>query len=284
MVDIREAAFSEDLSVPLALMHRCFPDAPKYDTEYLNWLYLQNPCGTPIGVQIFEGGDLKGQVAGIPQNVILKGVPAKAVLLLDVSVDESLRGKGLFLKGTLETAKIAKSLGFKAVIGVANGNTWRGYEKIGFQNVAGLDAEVTLRSSNTFDATKACALADLYQDWTGQALRWRMSNPKNPLRAIAQTEQTLVFEGSTPYPGLVARGEIPKRTLAIKPSGGAFVRLSLRLAMFPRAAKRGGELSVRIPDKLRPSPLRLIYLNLDNEADRLDSNSILFSFLDFDAI
>jgi len=54
--------------------------------------------------------------------------------------------------------------------------------------------------------------------------------------------------------------------------------------MFPRAAKRGGELSVRIPDKLRPSPLRLIYLNLDNEADRLDSNSILFSFLDFDAI
>ena len=115
-------------------------------------------------------------------------------------------------------------------------------------------------------------------------MRWRMSNPKNPLRAIAQTEQTLVFEGSTPYPGLVARGEIPKRTLAIKPSGGAFVRLSLRLAMFPRAAKRGGELSVRIPDKLRPSPLRLIYLNLDNEADRLDSNSILFSFLDFDAI
>jgi len=38
-----------------------------------------------------------------------------------------------------------------------------------------------------------------------------------------------------------------------------------------------------VPQRLRPSPLRLIYINHAKPDDRLDPDRVLFSFLDFDA-
>jgi hypothetical protein len=38
-----------------------------------------------------------------------------------------------------------------------------------------------------------------------------------------------------------------------------------------------------VPERLRPSPLRLIYTNHKAPGDRLDPDRVLFSFLDFDA-
>jgi hypothetical protein len=38
-----------------------------------------------------------------------------------------------------------------------------------------------------------------------------------------------------------------------------------------------------VPERLRPSPLRMIWLNHRTPGDRLDPEQVLFSFLDFDA-
>ncbi|MGH6963326.1 MAG: hypothetical protein ACREE0_02475, partial [Phenylobacterium sp.] len=42
-------------------------------------------------------------------------------------------------------------------------------------------------------------------------------------------------------------------------------------------------LAMTVPERLRPSPLRLIYINHRKTDDRLDPKRVLFSFLDFDA-
>src|SRR5260370_2250733 len=282
MIQIRVTAFSNDLSVPLDLMRHCFPHSNKYSIEYLTWLYLKNPAGQPIGIHVFEDGDLKGQVVGIPQNLILKGTPVRALLLLDVAIHQSLRGRRLFLKGVARVAEIATELGYSAIIGVANGNTYRGYEQLSFQNVAGLDARLSLMSYFSINSDRAIESADIFQDWTDETLQWRLKNPIAPLDIVRVSNNTFTVEGRTNYPALVARAEIPIRSLSVSGPPASKAKPSVIISLTPKSAGRH-RFSISIPERLRPSPLRLVYLNLKDVSDKLNSDSILFSFLDFDA-
>jgi len=266
----------------IGLMRACFPRAKRYNTDYLSWLYSGNPLGHPVGVHFHDNGVLKGQVAGIRQNIILKHYPIKALLLLDVAIAPSLRGQGLFLRGVAETMELAASQGVTAIVGVANGNTYRGYEKLGFQNVTGLDAKISLLSDYEINAMEAIDYADYFQDWTDDTLKWRMSNPLNSLSVVGGSHDTLTIEGRTDYHGLAARAEIPVLCVTMKaPSNKAPAKPSVILSLHPSGTARH-RAAFSIPERLKPSPLRLIYMNLDDKRDRLDPSAILFSFLDFD--
>jgi predicted N-acetyltransferase YhbS len=278
---MRTASFSSDLSAVLSLLHSCFPRAKKYTAEYLKWLYLENPVGRPIGLHVLYDGEIKGQIIGIPQNIFLKGSESTALLLLDIAIHDSLRGKGLFLRGVTETEEIAKSLGFSAIIGVANASTYSGYEKLGFQNVAGLSARISAISNFRLDAGTAIRSADFFHDWRDDSLRWRMSNPLNKLLIVGGSRETFTVEGRTEYLALVARAEIPKRNLSIPQTVPAPAKPSVVISMEPKATARHG-LTLQIPGFAKPSPLRLIYLNLHDRRDRINSDAVLFSFLDFD--
>ena len=50
----------------LNLYNRCFKKFNK-NIDYLNWLYLMNPMGNYIGVDVFDN-KLVGQLGGIPIN------------------------------------------------------------------------------------------------------------------------------------------------------------------------------------------------------------------------
>jgi hypothetical protein len=54
------------------------------------------------------------------------------------------------------------------------------------------------------------------------------------------------------------------------------------LGLTPRGTARR-TLAMTVPQRLRPSPLVLIYKNHGKPDDRLDPERVLFSFLDFDA-
>jgi hypothetical protein len=54
------------------------------------------------------------------------------------------------------------------------------------------------------------------------------------------------------------------------------------LGLTPKGSERRN-LAMTVPERLRPSPLRLIYINHRRPDDRLDPDRVLFSFLDFDA-
>ena len=91
------------------------------------------------------------------------------------------------------------------------------------------------------------------------------------MRGVTQHAGIQVFTPLPPLPGI----EPVAMPLGFRP-----IRLTLGLE--PEKAARHG-LSRPIPDRAKPSPLRFIYRNLVDPADRLDPAAVLFSFIDFDA-
>jgi hypothetical protein len=171
--------------------------------------------------------------------------------------------------------------GHAGVVGVANQQTIRAYEtRLGFQNVAGLDAHVELLPQR-IDMAAAAAAAEFAHRWDDPTLAWRLKNPANPLRIAGETSDSLIVEGRSTTPLIRARGAIPRAGLSLRGSGPA-MGPGVVLGLTPKGAARR-RLALTVPERLRPSPLRLIWLNHQAPGDRLDPERILFSFLDFDA-
>lgn len=281
----QEAVFDDNTTPQiLELMATCFPRSDKFSPSYLRWLHNENPEGPPVGYHLYDDQRLVGQLIGLPQRVILRNAIARVILLLDVSIHPDHRGAGHFLDLTRRTCDLAASRGFAAVTGVANHSTYRGYPKIGFQDVGGLNARVSLLSNIRLNGEKAVNRAEFFRDWDDRLFGWRLRNPYNPLRVIESSANAVTVDGEGPYPGLRVRGIVPRRGLTVgdvHASGRR--RPSLIIGLEP-AGSSSFPLALSVPERLKPSPLRMIYLDLADRARRLDPSRILFSFLDFDLL
>jgi GNAT superfamily N-acetyltransferase len=275
------AARPDDLDRTVELMGLGFPAAHKFSRPFLQWQYYDNPAGEPLGCNIDDGARLIGHLMGIPLNVRLHGQPAVVTLIMNVATHPDYRGRGLFLELVRRVAQMSAERGHAGVVGVANQQTERAYRtKLGFQNVAGLEAHVELLPQK-IDMDRALAAADFAHIWTEETLAWRLRNPANPLRIAGETADSLIIEGASTLPLIRARGVIPRAGLRARGPGLA-LGPGVVLGLTPRGTARRS-LAVNVPERLRPSPLRMIWLNHATPGDQLDPARILFSFLDFDA-
>jgi GNAT superfamily N-acetyltransferase len=274
-------ALHEDLDRIVELMGLGFPAAHKFSRGFLQWQYYDNPAGPPLGCNIDDGGRLIGHLMGIPLNVRLHGAPAVVTLIMNVATHPDYRGRGLFLELVRRVGQMSAERGHVGVVGVANQQTERAYRtRLGFQNVAGLDAHVELLPQR-IDMAAALAGADFAHRWTDETLAWRLKNPANPLRIAGGGADSLVVEGASTTPLIRARGVIPRDGLSVT-AHGSMVGPAVVLGLTPKGTARR-TLAMTIPERLRPSPLRMIWLNHATPGDQLDPDRILFSFLDFDA-
>lgn len=274
-------AAHDDLERTVELMGLGFPAAHKFSRRFLQWQYYDNPAGAPLGCNIDDGERLVGHLMGIPQTVRLHGQPAVVTLIMNVATHPDYRGRGLFLELVRRVAAMSATRGHVGVVGVANQQTIRAYEtRLGFQNVAGLDAHVELMPQR-IDMARALAMADFAHGWTDETLAWRLANPANPLRIAGETADSLIVEGASTLPLVRARGAIPRAGLSVRGPGIA-AGPGVVLGLNPKGSARR-RLAMAVPERLRPSPLRMIWLNHTKPGDRLDPDRILFSFLDFDA-
>lgn len=168
------------LSTTIELLRTCFPRVRHYDRPYLNWLYCENPCGPAMGFNAYDGSMLVGHFVGIPQRVRLKERDETVLLLVNIATHPRYRGRGIFSDAIEQVMKAAIDEGYAAITGVANAQTYRGYEKLGFQNVAGLDAEIGIGVPK-LDAMRSLEHAEFSRLWDDATLMWRMGNPANPL-------------------------------------------------------------------------------------------------------
>jgi GNAT superfamily N-acetyltransferase len=274
-------ALHEDLDRTVELMGLGFPGAHKFSRAFLQWQYYDNPAGAPLGCNIDDGERLIGHLMGIPLNVRLHGQPAVVTLIMNVATHPDYRGRGLFLELVRRVAQMSAERGHAGVVGVANQQTERAYRtRLGFQNVAGLSAHVELLPQR-IDMGAALACADFAHSWTDETLAWRLGNPANPLRIAGGTADSLIVEGASTMPLIRARGLIPRAGLSASERGGV-AGPAVVLGLTPRGTARRA-LAIGVPERLRPSPLRMIWLNHRVPGDQLDAERILFSFLDFDA-
>lgn len=274
-------AAPEDLDRTVELMGLGFPAARKFSRAFLQWQYYDNPAGAPLGCNIDDGERLVGHLMGIPQTVRLHAQPKLVTLIMNVAIHPDYRGRGLFLELVRRVAAMSAERGHAGVVGVANQQTIRAYEtKLGFQNVAGLDAHVELLPQR-IDMARAMADADYAQCWTDETLAWRLKNPANPLRIAAVTADSVIVEGASTLPLICARAAIPRAGLSVLAHGIA-LGPGVVLGLTPKGTARR-RLAMTVPQRLRPSPLRMIWLNHAKPGDQLDPERVLFSFLDFDA-
>lgn len=266
-----------------ALFAACFPGARHLDETYLRWLYRENPAGTVVGFDAWEDGRLAAHYVCVPASVRLGGTPRRALLSLNTATHPDFQGKGLFTRLAEATYARGAEAGYDVVYGVANANSTPGFvRKLGFHLVTPLDSWIGVGRLRGIDWT-AVEEADFAREWPAPELGWRLRNPASPVRSLGLPHGSTGFLAATGKPGISAWAELPGDRA---PEARGRDRLGARvfLGRLPgRAGTRGAYM--KIPDRLRPSPLNLIVRGLsENRAGvALDPARLFFTFLDFDA-
>jgi GNAT superfamily N-acetyltransferase len=264
-----------------SLFSTCFSNLPKFEPHILRWLYAANPDGCAIGFDAFEGDELAAHYVCIPATIRVDGVVQKTLLSLNTATHPRYQGKGLFTKLADMTYREGANQGFNSVYGIANANSTPGFiRKLGFQLVQPLRAMVGVGRIG-IDFAVASRNSQFERVWTPESLKWRCSNPMNPVRSYFGREY-VGFQARAIGPMLTAYAELSAGMGDGLEDGRSVSPLRLYLGLVPDNACKFSSY-VSIPDRLRPSPLNLIYRPLTKELCHLEAGFITFSFLDFDA-
>ncbi len=269
------------------LYNTCFHDPIRFSFEYLSWLYEMNPSGVAIGVDAFHRDLIIGQVICVPGTYLLNGKHQKGLLAVNVVVHPKYQGRFLFKKLGLSVCELGSREGYDFVWGVANAAATPGWvRQMGFQLVRPLEAKVGIGSLLDEKIWKITSLeTEFRRVWTMEELLWRSCNPIHSISLTTKNSSKIkTFISDTGRTGLVAVAEISmeediKGIKSAQPFKVILPRVFLGL--IPNFAFPSTYMT--IPDKLKPSPLNLVYKNLNDESDYLDPSGCFINFLDFDA-
>jgi|AntAceMinimDraft_11_1070367.scaffolds.fasta_scaffold07971_2 GNAT superfamily N-acetyltransferase len=269
------------------LFSAVFPAHPKFSPSALHWLYAQNPDGEAVGCDAYDGDRLAAHYACIPTRSRVHGKIVKGLLSLNTSTHPDYQGQGLFPKLAKKTYEKAAELGFDHVQGAANAQSTPLYiKKLGFREIRQVDALVGFGGLGV-DLEAASRDAEYEQVWSGDALRWRMQNPNNPVRASA-TKDGWSFHARSFSKFVPAYGELGNATISGVPMHDEMVgraplsAMRLYIGLVPGSAgKPKGYFS--IPERLKPSPLNFLFQSFHDSSINIDPESIHYTFLDFDA-
>jgi Acetyltransferase (GNAT) domain len=299
------------ISPTAALLAEVFPDSNSISQpEYLRWLYEQSPFGSVIETNFDDELGRAGHYALVPIALTRDGVDRRAALSLNTAVHERARGGGTFVRLASETIAEARRKGVETLVGVANANSTPGFvRRLEFKLLTPLPVSVmlpTLRSRGAVRSgwadTSAFARHGLAADpepllavpatgetrrWTPETLRWRLARP-GARYALHRTDDLLAVSCEDSRHGV--RVAILLKVFATSRisdrSRRALVRAACRFHRAPIALHVGlNDLvdfrGIALPERLRESPLNLIYRSL--EAKPRSASIVHFEFLDFDA-
>ncbi len=292
------------------LLSGVFPGSAVGRPEYLRWLYEHSPFGPVIETNRDDELGRVGHYALVPLTLARDGEELAAALSLNTAVHERARGGGTFVRLAAETIEQAREKGVRAVVGVANANSTPGFlRRLDFELLGPLPASVLVPRplgrrlrSGWFTGPSSFAAGGPAHEcspllsppahgearvWTEATLRWRLERP-GARYALHRGDRMLAVSCLDSRRGM--RVGIVLKVFAAQPldararrslvrSVCAFHRapLALHVGRNHRAEFRG----VPLPERLRESPLNLIYRSLE-EPPRPGA-LIDFEFLDFDA-
>jgi len=242
------------------LLNLCFPHS-KLNRRYLDWLYFSNPLGDVVGFDAMEGNVLAAHYACIPTRI----GDSIGLLSLNTATHPGYRSKGLYQKLAQMTYE-RWSNEFNYVVGVANANSASIFVKrLGFAEIGRLN----LRFGDLRRPTSGS------RSWLQAELDWRVNSPRR------QLEKKIVGDGLVELS--MRPRNLPfkiKSIIPIQDTGSTGFQLSETSKHgFTVDWIRGSKSRIHLPEKLKPSPLVLIYQTLNNSDTDVNS----WSFPDFDA-
>lgn len=292
------------------LLAEVFPGSDISRPEYLRWLYEQSPFGSVIETNLDDELGRVGHYALVPIVMTRDGIDHPAALSLNTAVHERARGGGTFIRLASKTIAEAQGRGVETLVGVANANSTPGFvRRLDFELLTPLPASVmvpTLGSRgeihsdwfNTGTFTDEYLVANIEpllvgpatgeaRRWTAETLCWRLARPGTRY-ALHSSDSLLAISCQDSRHGI--RVAILLKVFAASALSNrlqrALVRAICRFHRAPIALHVGlNDLvdfrSITLPERLRESPLNLIYRSLET-APR-PASVVRFEFLDFDA-
>lgn len=243
-----------------ALLNVCFPHS-HLSREYLEWLYFSNPLGDVIGFDAMDGNLLVAHYACIPTCVDGK----IGLLALNTATHPSYRSRGIYKKIALQTFENWSS-DFNFVVGVANKLAANAcIRHLGFSEIGRLNLRYGDLRRPTIGA----------RSWSKAELDWRMNSPRQQMKKKLVGD-CLVELSMRPknFPFKI------KSIVSIQNTGLVEMELSkVREYGFTVDWIRDKKPQIQLPEKLKPSPLVMIYQTLSGADTALNS----WSFPDFDA-
>lgn len=271
-----EAAYTDYVR----LFAECFPGVDKFSRDYLDWLYRGNPDGQVVGFDARDGDRLAAHYVCIPARAQVGTEEVRVLLSLNTATHPDYQGKGLFTKLAEATYAAGAAMGYDCIYGVANANSTPGFiRKLNFQLVGPLRACVGVGPLG-MDFSRPAAL-QFRRIWSPQALAWRCACPANPVIGRGGRDRTTYLAPALLGGACVVAAELDSAAPA-NVSGGFASPLRLFIGQVPPVWRRPA-LYADIPDRLRPSPLNLIYRSLSGRVASIDPDTVFLSFLDFDA-
>lgn len=261
----------ENLELYSKLLSGVFKETNKFTIDFLNWQYFKNPHGDVLGYDAFYNGELVAHYVTIPVVYTLNNTFIKGLLSLNTATTSDHQGKGLFTKLASATYTLAKEKGYDFIIGVANQNSTHGFiKKLGFNLIGKLEVKIYIgslkehtNSSNYFRAT-----------WNESSLNWRLKCPSS----------TYFKKGNSIY----SNTHIPLIKSLMLTKTDAIITDLNKINFIPFKMTIGFNLgkpsfSINLPEKLKPSPLNLIFKDLSVTGLNVSKKNCYFELIDFDA-
>lgn len=274
----------DDCRAAAGLFGVVWPKARQLTTDYVRWMYAENPAGPAIGFNAWAGDKLAGHYVVTPIRAALSGTPVAAALSLNTAVHPDHQGRGLFTKLAQQTYALARSQGLQHVIGVGNAKSTPGLvRKLDFRLIRPLDVRLTWGwpRADEEPGPEACSWRRI---WTPEDLRWRLRNPALCYTAAWQRgcRQILAPTGRC---GILAvlkvdRGAAQDAASDLPRPPPGRIKLWMGLSRRVRMPRAG---ALPLPVRLRPSPLNLVIRYLSGGEDVVRAETVEFEALDFDA-
>jgi hypothetical protein len=230
-----------------------------------------------IGADAWDGEQLAAHYVACPLEARIDGEVVRGLVSLNTATHPDYQGQGLFTKLAEHAYGLGAQAGYRFVIGVANANSTPGFlRRLAFQDAGRLHAGLLARLPSRF----ATAAVQYQGAWREDLLDWRLANPDGRYTAARRGGLTCVWARThlpfvqcaafLPYSGkLEGVGRPP-------PAATLFLGLEPRMAL-------GRHGFLPIPERLRPSPLNLIWRALEAGApSALKPGAVAINFLDFD--
>lgn len=270
------------ISETSALLTSVFGREAALTPEFIHWEYNENPVGPAVGFNAWMGDELAAHYVTQPIVATFNGQQTRGLLSLNTATHENHRGKKLFTILADKTYEAGLQQGYEFVIGVANANSTPGFLKnLKFSLICPLKVK--------FGAGTQPALADRQYEyarfWDKNMLAWRLSNPKLHYEIEKRKDHFVVLAPTGKYGIRAVLGAFPleylPENISLKSRGG-MNPVNIWMGLDENLSWKG-KLYFDFPDKLKPSPLNLIFRDLTGKNRIPKPEQIRFMSLDFDA-
>lgn len=264
------------------LLRTVFPGSDHFTQQVLRWQYKDNPDGTAVGFNAWQGEELAGHYVAIPMKAMVNGTLEKGLLSLNTATHPAHQGKGLFTKLAKATYARAVDEGYGFVIGVANANSTHGFtKKLGFELVSPLRAMIGMGALPLVERTPDAQFAHA---WDPASIAWRLQHPAYQYTLKKERGRGLILSKRRQYGARYVLGvrDLPLPDGAVPVEHGS-VHRKVWIGLDP-AMRWSGAAYLNIPMRFRPSPLNLIFKDLTEKGRVMDPKRVCFDAMDFDIL